>query len=242
MKNYVSYAALAVAITVASPAYAQVFSGPYVGASAGINAGHTSTQDYWCDAACDAPSNSGVDLAGGINLGFNHQIDENFVIGLEADLSTGFKDTDRTVDSSSCCSDYVYNWNTNLRWISTIRARAGLAVNKSMFYMTGGLALTGARLSQVTTTNANYTDYGAHFNGTLMGYALGGGIEHAVSDHISVKAEFMHDSFGKKRGCYMDLEGSDAGVCWNAGDPGMDDYVAWQPSVNTARIGFNYRF
>lgn len=240
MKNYASYAALAVAATFAQPAWAQVFSGPYVGASAGINAGHTSTQDYWCDSACDAPTNTGVDFAGGVNVGFNHQVDENFVIGLEADLSTGFKNTDRTVDSSSCCSNYVYNWNTNLRWISTIRARAGLAVNKSMFYLTGGLALTRARLSQVTTNDND--DYGAHFSGTLKGYALGGGIEHAVSDRFSVKAEFMHDAFGKKRGCYMDLEGTAAGVCWDAGDPGIDDYVAWQPTVNTARIGVNYRF
>jgi len=241
MKNYFVTTALVAAIAAAQPASAQDWTGPYVGAFAGINGGNVETQDYWCDAACDAPTTSGVDLAGGVTLGYNQQVGPNFVVGLEADLGTGTENSDVIVEQNcDDCSRYVYDWNNDLKWIGTIRGRAGLAVDRTMFFVTGGYAMSKARLSQ--TTNNEGDNWGARRSTTLSGYTLGAGVEHQFSPNLSFKAEFLRTQFGKKSACYMDFEGEDAGECWDAGDPGLDDFVSWTPTVNSARLGVNFRF
>ena len=240
MYKYLLSAAVSAAAVIASPAAAQTFNGPYVGATVGINAGTVETQDYWCDAACDAPTLKGIDAAIGVTAGFNHQVD-NFVVGLEGDLGTGFSDSEETTYGYTGYSE-VYDWSAKLKWLSTVRARAGLAMDRTMVFGTAGLAIAKGRFSQ-RTTNSSYDDWGASTKETLTGYVLGGGIERQVNSRLSVKAEFLHYDLGKSdRACYADLEGTDAGECWDDGDAGIDDYVVWNPTVNQVRLGVNVRF
>ena len=76
----------------------------------------------------------------------------------------------------------------------------------------------------------------------MTGFAAGGGIEHALTDNVTVKAEYLYMSFGKQSGCFANTEGASAGVCWNAGTNNSEDYVAWHPTVHSLRVGVNYKF
>lgn len=238
MFKVASIAALLAATAIAQPASAQNWSGPYVGAYVGANAGTTTTADVNCEIDCDTPTLKKVRLTAGGTIGYNAQIDEHFVIGLEADLGLGGKDSNQVFRNNSPYNE-VYTVRSKLNWIGTVRARAGLALDKTMLYATAGLAVSRASFSDSDfyAPGFNY-DYGASTRKTMTGYAVGGGIEHSFGA-FSVKAEFLHIDLGKSnRACFADLLGSSAGVCYSNGA----DYAQFYPTVNSARLGFNYRF
>lgn len=236
MKYLLSTAILAAAFV--QPASAQQFAGPYVGVNVGIIAGTTETQDYWCDAACDAPTLKDIDLAGGVGAGFNHQID-NFVIGAEADIGMGVDDEETTEYVQYWNNNAIerYRWDVKLTWLASLRARMGLAMDRTMVYATGGFALGKAKFA-VEVTDPYSDDWAARTNETRTGYVVGGGIERKMSDRMSLKAEFLHYDLGKsERACYFDV---DDGDCWD--DIAVDDYVVWNPTVNQIRVGLNFAF
>lgn len=241
MKLLSTAAVLAVAVA-ATPAAAQTWTGAHVGAYAGINAQNSQTQDYWCEVACDAPTLKGVDLAAGVTLGYDYQVDDNFVVGLEGDVGMGADDTDTvTYDDPDYAWDYSFS--TKIKRLATLRARAGLAMGNTMVYATGGVAAAKVRFSAdaqgTGTYSSSYTNYGAFGSQSMTGYTLGGGIEHSFGQ-FSVKAEMLHTDLGKSdQACFMDTEGTDAGVCW---DNSSDEVLVANPVLNSVRIGFNYKF
>jgi opacity protein-like surface antigen len=63
-------------------------------------------------------------------------------------------------------------------------------------YSCGGTALNSASVSQVTSTSVTYS--GNHA-GILTGFAAGGGMAYAVSDHVSLTLEGMYYNLGTVR-------------------------------------------
>jgi outer membrane immunogenic protein len=88
-----------------------------------------------------------------------------------------------------------------VQWLSTIRARAGMAVqDRLLLYVTGGLALGG--VSSQGSVNVGFPTQAAPFSwsgsnsATKAGYAVGGGAEWAFSDHWTAKAEYLWYDLG----------------------------------------------
>lgn len=112
----------------------------------------------------------------GLGLGYNHDMGD-FVFGLDGDVSLltneNRLDMKQTVDA-----DYD--------WFATARLRAGYDADGTLFYATGGLAALGA----------NFDDGGDSESDTFLGWTAGGGIEHMISDSISIKAEALYADFG----------------------------------------------
>ena len=69
----------------------------------------------------------------------------------------------------------------------SIRGRAGFAVDRALFYATGGAAFTSFNYS-----NSN----GDSSSNARVGYTVGGGIEYAVTNDWSVRAEYRYSAFG----------------------------------------------
>jgi len=165
------------------------WTGPYIGAFGGY---------AWLDANDDGEYESeGITdggpvkgfLVGGL-LGYNHQM-ENIVLGIEADLAYSFANGDVVNDDDEVA-------DTDLNFLGTVRGRAGMVFGESdntLLFVTGGLAVG---------------DFDADFEGqsdgaTHLGYVIGAGLEHMVTESFSIKAEYNYMDFGKKD--YDDAEG-----------------------------------
>jgi outer membrane immunogenic protein len=100
--------------------------------------------------------------------------------------------------------DVVGQQSSKLRWLSTVRARLGYAWERSILYATGGLAI-GEINSSVSATDTTPGPNAApvvaeQFSGsgsaTRVGWTLGAGIEHALTDRVSAKLEYLYFDLG----------------------------------------------
>ena len=99
---------------------------------------------------------------GGAQAGYNYQIN-NFVLGVEADadymnLNGSYATTkynDYTDDSGR---QYWASGSASVDSLFTLRARAGLAFDRLLVFVTGGVAITDEKFSQ----SINYLNYTQH--------------------------------------------------------------------------------
>ena len=130
-------------------------------------------------------SMNGTSFMGGAQIGYNWQ-HGHFVYGLEFDGSLLSK-------SVSQGHSYFQNSNT-IEWLTTLRARMGLAVDDTMVYMTGGPALGGVK-NELTFTSPS--DPNKSSTKTRVGWAIGGGIEHMWDEHWTIGLEGLFVDLGR---------------------------------------------
>jgi outer membrane immunogenic protein len=165
------------AAAVVSPAFN--WTGFYIGAHAGYGFGRT---DGITNAGVVFPLNGSGPLVGG-QLGFNYQIN-SLVLGVEAELA--FAAISARNFQNPLAS--VYHRTSML---GSVRARAGYAVDRSLFYVTGGLGFenAGFGVAAGATPVEKYT---------RVGWTLGAGYEYAVAQNWTVKAEYAYFNFGTR--------------------------------------------
>jgi opacity protein-like surface antigen len=217
-----------------SPAFAgnTIPSGFYAGI-VGTGAMFTNTQeDHWCDYACDAPTASGFDAAIGGTAGFNW-VEGNALIGVEADISTGFSNEVTVLYDVPPGADGM-QWNADWDWLATVRARAGLTQGNTVVYATAGVAFAGvnyeaAEIRNDVKTACDPTDTFdcASYSDTEVGIALGAGVEIAVSPGMTAKLEYMYVGMPDAKGFYDDQNSP-------------DEFVNWTSEAHMARIGVNF--
>jgi outer membrane immunogenic protein len=141
---------------------------------------------------------AGVFTAGG-QVGYNAQFNQ-LVVGVETDLNwmnSAVKTTGFVAPPNGIITN-VATSTAGLRWLGTLRGRAGFAVDRALFYVTGGLAYGDTRAS---TNSSNFdgtnTDlYAGSVSGVRAGYTVGGGMEYAFTDNISLKGEYLYYNLG----------------------------------------------
>ena len=125
---------------------------------------------------------NGCGLTGGVIGGFNYQIG-NIVAGIEGDWTWGGQTGEH--------SDTNEHDSYDIDWMASIRPRAGILVNNdTLFYVTGGPAWMRGELGDDNT--------GASFKKTHFGYAIGGGIEHALTENIHIRGEYLFSAYKAK--------------------------------------------
>ncbi|KEG21829.1 outer membrane protein [Bartonella bacilliformis] len=85
------------------------------------------------------------------------------------------------------------------QWIGATRARVGFAVERFMPYVTGGLAygqLRGVNLLALATNNPENSEKEEKL---MVGYAVGAGLDFAVSSNIFLRTEYRFSDLGKKK-------------------------------------------
>lgn len=159
----------------------------------------------------------------GGHVGYNWQ-NGSFVYGAVADIGMFTNsETDLAANYREIVSD--------LDWLATIRARAGIASGNSYMYATAGLAIAHMDLAH---HNLFYPDESFDLSGTRTGWVVGLGVEQALSEKISVKLEGLYSKFGKETA-------GNGNTC--AGGPyvepcemdGFDDNVS-------IKLGLSYKF
>ena len=165
----------------------------------------------------------GGELGG--TLGFNYQTGA-LVLGVEGDISYAWA----SGSNSKYKQDADFSSDTELSWFGTARLRSGYAFDRALVYVTGGLAygdvegkLHDGYDGEVIHTNDN--------NG-MWGWTLGGGLEYAVTDHVSVKGEYLYYDLGNENFSFSES----AHDGWDH----IKSNVAVTGSV--LRAGLNYRF
>lgn len=149
---------------------------------------------------------------GGVQIGYNQQYREYFVLGIEADIQ-GL--TSPTSESSIMNSGFVDGANfdavstgliessESLDYLGTVRGRMGvLAMPNLLTYVTGGLAYGGVRTSTTITETLGFSDtlepFGTsgNFSDTEFGWTAGAGLEWMFIQNLSAKLEYLYYDLG----------------------------------------------
>ena len=161
---------------VAAPVYmppAFSWTGFYVGANAGYGWGNVNANGWANVGDLDG-------FVGGGQIGYNYQMGQ-FVLGLEADL--------QGADLSSGNNLGLLNVKTD--YFGTVRARVGVAFDRFMPYITGGWAYGNVKSS---IPAIGFSSDRSHTGG----FAVGGGLEYAVTNNIIAGVEYLYVDLGEK--------------------------------------------
>jgi outer membrane immunogenic protein len=130
----------------------------------------------------------------GGQIGYNWQ-SQNFVYGLEADANwVSAKETHRQVLFFG--NGFPVDHTSKLEWLATVRARAGVAFDRTLVYGTGGLAVGGVK--NTWTFAPPICCALVSNNDTRVGWTAGGGIEHLFGSNVTVKAEALYVDLGRE--------------------------------------------
>lgn len=209
--------------------YVPVFTwaGLYVGLNAGVGWGESSgvsvTGPTVGSSGTIGGGSSDGRFVGGAQIGYNWQSGA-IVYGLETDI--------QYVDTGGSLAWGPYSWwgtggNGDGGYLGTVRARVGYAIDRTLIYITGGLAYGGLNSNPLTGNTTSNT-----------GWTIGGGVEYAVTNNWTVRIEglYVDISDGRRSQTFINTVGGvlPAGVytatSGRSGDAGI------------VRLGVNYKF
>jgi outer membrane immunogenic protein len=165
------------------------WTGCYIGVEAGGNWGRTSSE------ALGTTKVPGHDLSGSLaggTVGCNYQFGQ-VVVGVEGDDSWANKSGSANLAAPTF--NPAFSTNEQEHWIATVRGRVGWAAPDGLLlYVTGGGAWASLNVQELDGAGV-VRQSDTH---TMNGATVGGGIEFALSQHLSAKAEFLYVQFQNK--------------------------------------------
>ena len=176
---------------------------------------------------------------GGVQFGYNWQINSAWVWGLETDFQLSSEKASRSFSFNDGEGALSATLSSNIMWFGTVRGRIGYLITPStLVYATGGFAYgrvnASGSFSDSTCVSRTWS-----FNGSAIntGWTAGGGIEGAFfpisgwnTTNWTWKFEYLHIDLGSLSGTGFDSGFGDGAYSWNA--KFTDDIL---------RFGVNYR-
>ncbi len=211
-----------------------LWSGLYVGGSIGgafadfdkIKDGFDDVEAYRNDWGYLEKSDDSNSITGGAHIGYNIQKGK-VVFGVEGDVSFLNSELSTNEQGSETNGNDTYEYSekvsVNLDYLASLRARIGIAGDKSLVYATAGVAFTelNASASEEGTVNGQvvYSD-SESFSKSMTGLVVGGGLEYKLWQNTSIRGEVLHYMFELKD----------------------DNLVETDIDVTTAKVGISYHF
>lgn len=138
-------------------------------------------------------------VIGGIEAG-QDWVWNNMVYGVVLDYGALPLNSSKNVNNvpySSSTDQYSLSTSMSTNWLFTLRGRIGYQTQlyywPSLFYVTGGMALTQLKVSNNFSDNSSTAGAGeSHNTSNEIGWTLGGGIELALRRHLSVNFEYAY--------------------------------------------------
>ena len=170
---------------------------------------------------------------GSLRGGYNW-VQDRLLLGVELDVNSGARQTESN-SSSALVSGINTRAKGQINWYSTLRARAGvLASPDALLYVTGGPAYGkqtssfefSVPFSGIPTLESSPTSV------KRWGYTVGAGLEYRLSGNMSVTAEYA----------YLTLRQFNSDISDPVFLPGISFPYTMTNSLQTARIGLNWRF
>ena len=208
-------------------------------------------------SAFGPPSSLSLDssgVIGGVQLGYNWQFNRNWLAGIEADFDgSGVKSSTSvpafllgtTVPATTTADERI-------KWFGTVRARLGfLPTDNLLAYVTGGFAYGQVEHSVSFINNsagtfianappfsfqcgAGQTCLAGSAKDTATGWTAGAGIEYAVWQRWTVRAEYLHLSLGNRP--------VTASATFFPGTLPSSFNANFSTKLDVVRVGANYRF
>jgi outer membrane immunogenic protein len=173
------------------------WTGFYVGANIGYARGRGSDDifDFIAGAPLLSLSQSMSGVIGGGQIGGNWQTG-NAVFGLEADIQGSGQSVSTTApgfmsvtnpDGSITVVGVTASNTDKVTSFGTLRGRVGIAAGRWLYYVTAGMAY-GTWRSNLTVTGVGTASFSSGWNGGVVG----GGVEAAIADNWTVRAEYLY--------------------------------------------------
>jgi outer membrane immunogenic protein len=190
------------------------WTGAYIGGQVGYEFGRSTSSLEPTGGSVGDYSPNGV--VGGAHIGYNYQISQ-FVIGLEGDVNgssyrgnSGFGNVG--VDATRTDID------------GSVRGRVGWAWDRTLFYATGGAAFAPEHHSFTSLDGAVDST-----SPTRVGWTVGGGVEYAITNNWSLRAEYRYTDYGHTTNVLFNGTGGAFAVRSHDTD-------------NRVQAGFSYKF
>jgi outer membrane immunogenic protein len=199
------------------------WTGFYVGGHAGLINGNTQGGIEQFGPIVAAVTATDYDMNGGmygVHAGYNYQMG-SMVMGIEGTYSGS------SAQGNSSCVIGLMDCQRKLDWVATVVGRLGYAMDKTMVYGLAGVAW-GKLETDVELFGVIPLFEG---NETHVGWTVGLGVEHAVSDNMLVRVEYSHIDLGSET---HSLNFPGASV------PGLPNEV--EATFDTIKIGLSYKF
>jgi outer membrane immunogenic protein len=239
------------------PAPIFTWTGFYIGGQVGYAWGKNNVNfgDNFGDYAAFSYNTSGV--IGGAHVGYNLQLSQ-FVIGLEGDVdgTSQSKSISRSLPFGTSLATGAFGalagpltgtgtFTVNHNLEGSIRGRVGYAWDRVLLYATGGVAFGGFNSS----VSGNFTGFtvgdgflipfgpiggSASRSATRVGWTVGGGLEYAVTNNWSIRAEYRYTDFGHAT---QFANSFDTALLGAAGV-----FVNRHFTENRVQVGFSYKF
>ncbi|MDE2363478.1 MAG: porin family protein [Hyphomicrobiales bacterium] len=202
------------------PASAFTWTGFY----AGLNAGGL-INDSSLNASQFSGKETGASAIGGVTIGYNWQIRDTIVVGVEGDVDYRSRLAVSTPATRITSAKEGY--------LGTARGRIGYAFGRALLYGTGGVAFANAIAPDTLAVPAyGYSGVrGGANGGTQIGWTAGLGLEYAISESLSFKGEYLYAGLGQKTLQYV-----------APGTSLATGLVPTKMGAHVLRAGLNYRF
>jgi outer membrane immunogenic protein len=210
---------------------------------AGLNAGYARGTTVWNDLDGTFNISGGTLLnestngfIGGGQVGYNWQF-RHAVVGVETDFNyLSLKQTTAFLDNVPGSGFAKFAITDAVRWLGTVRGRAGLALDNVLIYLTAGLAY--GRTDHTVTVSIVPPPAGPtvphDFSGTKVGAVAGVGTEYALDPRWSVKAEALYVDLGKRTGIFHGGDGVISST--------VNGRLETLDTMWIVRAGVNYKF
>jgi outer membrane immunogenic protein len=133
-------------------------------------------------------------LLGGLYAGYNFQTNSNLVLGLEADINLADIDSGDVTITSGGVPLPGETHSGDMDWNGAARVRLGYAADRILPYVAGGLALGDYDVS------IDHSGASGNLGGTVFGWTIGGGLEFAVTESFTTRAEYRYTEYEEVSG------------------------------------------
>ena len=199
---------------------------------------------------------------GGLQAGYNFQSGK-FLAGIEADFQMsgqngGGSFTTNVLLLGPGIETQTGTDSERISWFGTLRGRLGITFDRWLVYSTGGLAygrvtndgsatVTGFFCPSNTPPTLAACPLSSWSSSSInAGWTVGGGIEAALSNSWSIKAEYLYVDLGTVNTNFTTLpmcagfESGGGGAC--SGEAAGTGTIGGRVTVNILRAGLNYKF
>ncbi|HEV2571834.1 outer membrane protein [Methylocella sp. CPCC 101449] len=177
------------------------WTGFYVGAQIGGG---------WGRSEIGAISYNANGVVGGLHAGYNMQFG-SIVAGVEGDIEA------TSLKGSTAFPGVLLK--TRAPWQGSVRARVGVAFDRALIYATGGVAIAQLKHDIIIPPFAFGTST------TRAGWTVGAGVEYAINNNWSVRAEYRYTDYGRYNTAFFPLGTANTRF-----------------KENAVRVGLSYRF
>ena len=206
--------------------------------------------DFNTDTRLVRDDGGDTSFTGGAQVGFNWQFGA-MVVGIEGDINFKGRSDARNFDALDVGYradefgvidpgyDVAVRSGRSSNWFATIRPRIGFAMDRTLFYVTGGLAYAKSGGSTSVTVFDNFdgseTTFSSRRSGSNWGWTLGGGVEFAFTNNMTAKVEYLYVDLDRGGNRTVVAVGDDLPNVTFRGGAGEDNF-------HVVRVGLNWKF